>query len=228
MNGMEEQQLDLLGTDIEVMCRALCLSLKDNSALVQRSALDLLLQGFPAHQPHFVAEDMAGLVTNMLTTLLRRDMSLNRRLFSWLLGSEINTSLLPSNHPNVLSDQSNGYFLTYAADLLVKAVALIMEQGVPLPGSQKGVDIKPFRIVTTLMDKTEIGPVIIDRIMLDTLRTFYHMSRYLEDSPASETGPTKQELVKTANLLFAQLETSYIWKYCGDQFGIACKDLKID
>ena len=34
-----------LGTDHDVMCRALCLALQDTSVLVQRSALDLLLQG---------------------------------------------------------------------------------------------------------------------------------------------------------------------------------------
>ena len=103
--GMDEQ-LYLLGTDIEVMCRAICLALRDSSALVQRSALDLLLQGLPVHQPQFVVGDMVGLVTSMLATLLRRDMSLNRRLFSWLLGSEINPALLPSSHPIVIFDQA--------------------------------------------------------------------------------------------------------------------------
>lgn len=72
VTGMEEQ-LYLLGTDIEVMCRDLCLALRDTSALVQRAALDLLLQGFPTHQPQFVVGDMVGLVSSMLATLIRRD-----------------------------------------------------------------------------------------------------------------------------------------------------------
>jgi len=227
LNGMDEQ-LFLLGSDIEVMCRALCLALRDSSALVQRSALDLLLQGFPVHQPQFVMGDMVGLVTSMLATLLRRDMSLNRRLFNWLLGSEINPDLLPSTHPIVKSDQNSGYFLTYSADLVVQAVVMVMEQAIPLPGSQKDLDIKPFRIITTLLDKIEIGPAIIDRIMLDIFRTLYHMSNYLQKNPTSDKGPTRQELIKTANLLFAQLETSYVWNSCGDQFSQSCKRLRVN
>jgi hypothetical protein len=33
-----------------------------------------------------------------------------------------------------------------------------------------------FRIITTLLDKPEIGPHIIDAIILDVFRTLYHMS----------------------------------------------------
>lgn len=153
------------------------------------------------------------------------DMSLNRRVFSWLLGSEINTAQLPSSHQIVKRDQTNGYFLTYSAELVVKAVVKVMEQAIPLPGSQKDLDIKPFRIITTLLDKAEIGPIIIDRIMLDVFRTLYHMANYLNDPPDSDTGPTRQELIKTANLLFAQLETSYVWTCCGEQFSQACRGL---
>ena len=41
---------------------------------------------------------MVCLVSSVLSSLLRRDMSLNRRLFSWILGSEINPDLLPGKH----------------------------------------------------------------------------------------------------------------------------------
>ena len=57
-----DEQLYLLGTDIEVMCRAIYLALRDSLALVQRSVLDLLLE--------FVVGDIVGLVPSMLATLL--------------------------------------------------------------------------------------------------------------------------------------------------------------
>ena len=44
-SGNITMQPHQLGTDHDVMCRALCLALQDTSVLVQRSALDLLLQG---------------------------------------------------------------------------------------------------------------------------------------------------------------------------------------
>ena len=32
-----------------------------------------------------------------------------------------------------------------------------------------------------------------------------------------------QELIKTANLLFSQLETGYVWSVCCTKFSIACQ-----
>ena len=130
----------LLGSDHDVMCRALCLALRDSSALVQRAALDLLLIGFPVHQPQFARQDMVGLVTSVLATLLRRDMSLNRRLFSWLLGTEINPALLPPSHPAVAKSESSSYFLAFSLDLLVAAVLAVLEQSLG-----EGVDVRPYR-----------------------------------------------------------------------------------
>jgi hypothetical protein len=57
---------------------ALCAAVQDSSVLVQRSALDLLLVGFPMHNSHLVRSDIVRLVTAALVTILRRDMSLNR------------------------------------------------------------------------------------------------------------------------------------------------------
>ena len=65
--------------------------------------------------------------------------------------------------------------------------------------------------------------------MLDIFRTLYHMALFIKDSSneASYGGPSKQELIKTANLLFAQLETSYVWTCCGEQFDDACGRLSL-
>lgn len=57
---------------------ALSAGVQDSSVLVQRSALDLLLVGFPVHNSQLTYEHMVSLVTAALITILRRDMSLNR------------------------------------------------------------------------------------------------------------------------------------------------------
>lgn len=57
---------------------ALSAGVQDSSVLVQRSALDLLLVGFPVHNSQLTHEHMVSLVTAALVTILRRDMSLNR------------------------------------------------------------------------------------------------------------------------------------------------------
>lgn len=73
-----EDQLHIMGTDIDAMVNGLCTAVQDSSVLVQRSALDLLLVGFPLHNSQLVRSDMIRLVTASLNTILRRDMSLNR------------------------------------------------------------------------------------------------------------------------------------------------------
>ena len=63
---------------------------------MQRSTLDVLLLCFPLHSPHLTTQDHLQHMLASLKVLLRRDMSLNRRLYAWLLGTDSNgVSLLP-------------------------------------------------------------------------------------------------------------------------------------
>ena len=140
-------------------------------------------------------------------------MSLNRRLFTWLLGTEINPSLYPDCHP--LANKKLCYFTTYSSELLVLALLRLLELAVP-HGNVDSLDIKPFRIITVLLDKVEIGPVIIDRIMVDVFRCLHHMTSALTNVEGGDL--KRQELIKTANLMFQMLETSYVWSLCGHQF----------
>ena len=110
-------------------------------------------------------------IESMLATLLRRDMSLSRRLFSWLLESEFNLALLPSSPSIVMIDQASRYILTYSADLVVQAVAMVMEQAFPLPGSQKVLDMKPFRIITEAVFVTMEPLLTQEQMSLVTART---------------------------------------------------------
>ena len=113
--------------------------------------------------------DMVTLVAAILITLLRRDMSLNRRLFTWLLGTEINpSSFYPDCHTLASKE---GFYFNYSSDLLIKAL--------------------------------------------------HHSSAALTAVDPADTCGRKQELIKTANLMFNQLETSYVWVVCGDQFRAA-------
>uniref|UniRef100_A0A673XH57 DOP1 leucine zipper like protein B n=1 Tax=Salmo trutta TaxID=8032 RepID=A0A673XH57_SALTR len=56
--------------------KALCLSLQDSNVLVQRNMLEILIP--------MTREDTITVVSAASLTLLRRDMSLNRRLYAWL------------------------------------------------------------------------------------------------------------------------------------------------
>ncbi|CAB3373210.1 Hypothetical predicted protein [Cloeon dipterum] len=82
-----EEQKHLVGPT-----ESLCLALQDSSVLVQRAVLDLLLQALPLDR--VPQEEAAALVTAALGALLRRDASLNRRLFAWLLAADFEKHLL--------------------------------------------------------------------------------------------------------------------------------------
>ena len=55
-----------------------------------------------------------------------------------------------------------------------------------------------------------------DRVMVDVFRCLHHMTAAVTNTEGGDL--RKQELIKTANLMFAQLETSYVWALCGEQF----------
>jgi hypothetical protein len=76
-----EDQLEILGQNVDLMIHSMCASLEDSSVLVQRSALEFLLAAFPLHGSHLLKPDVVHLLAAAITTLLRRDMSLNRYFF---------------------------------------------------------------------------------------------------------------------------------------------------
>jgi hypothetical protein len=77
----------LIGTEPLLMVKALSKGLKDD-LMVQRNALDFLLKFLPFSELEDIFKDYAKiLVFSALRVVLRRDMSLNRRLYTWILSS---------------------------------------------------------------------------------------------------------------------------------------------
>lgn len=207
-----EDQLYIMGTNVDIMVAALSAGVQDSSVLVQRSALDLLLVGFPAHNHQLGYKDMVTLLTAALVTILRRDMSLNRRLFAWLLGTEVNMSILKKKVEPALAQASATYFDVYSKEKLIEAIKLTLKAVC----EEDPQDLKPYRILISLLDKPDIGPVILDDILYEVFRTFYNACA------RSDKQPKSNEVVKSANLLFSTLEPSYIWIHCGHLFEKAC------
>ncbi|CAL7952170.1 unnamed protein product [Xylocopa violacea] len=213
---MEEQKY-IMGTDTNIMVTALSAGVQDSSVLVQRSALDLLLVGFPVHNSQLTHEQMVSLVTAALVTILRRDMSLNRRLFAWLLGTEVSTSILKRKTNAKVSDNTehtSTYFDIYSKDMLIEAIKSLLKNVC----EESPQDLKPYRILVSLLEKTDIGPIILDDILYEVFRTFYNACGQ------SNRVPKTNEVVKSANLLFSTLEPSYVWIHCGHLFENACQE----
>ena len=234
--------------------QALCSALQDSSVLVQRITLDFLLLAFPMHNGQLTRKDLAKVVEAALNVVLRRDMSLNRRLYLWLLGSsthQAQASALSNNaessstrraradSSSTTSEFDLTYFHNYSKELLV--AALNQKLNVVGQESRLGEDghlviLKPFRILISLLDKPEIGPVIIEDVLLSVFRRFYLEGTRGDGTDGAADVPTSQaggrvlvkdskhveELTKTANLLFGSFESYYIWDFIGRLFAQAC------
>ncbi|SRR6266404_9912695 len=83
----------MLGHDVGLMIRAFAAALEDDNILVRRNALDLILQvlrldGVAIQRAS--NEDRTIIMRAATCVVMRRDLSLNRRLYTWLLGPDEN------------------------------------------------------------------------------------------------------------------------------------------
>ncbi|XP_029794520.1 protein dopey-2 [Suricata suricatta] len=234
-----KDQKYMLGTDYQLTIKSLCASLLDSNVLVQRNNLEIVLFFFPFYTCLDSSEraiplprsDVVHILSAATQTLLRRDMSLNRRLYAWLLGSDIkgNTIVPESELSNSYEDQSSYFFEKYSKDLLVEGLAEILHQKFPDADTEERhhAYLKPFRIIVSLLDKPEIGPRVVGNLFLEVIRAFYSYCRdalgsdlklSYTQSGNSLTSAIKEnrnasEIVKTVNLLITSLNTDFLWDY---------------
>jgi hypothetical protein len=74
-----------------LMIRAFSAALEDENLLVRRGALDLLLQSMKVDSIVVTKAQQADRIILMraaISVVLRRDLALNRRLYTWLLGPD--------------------------------------------------------------------------------------------------------------------------------------------
>ncbi|CAJ1061967.1 protein dopey-1 isoform X2 [Xyrichtys novacula] len=236
-----EDQLYVMGSDIELMVEAVSTSVQDSSVLVQRSTLDLILFCFPFHMSQATRPDMIRILSAALHVVLRRDMSLNRRLYAWLLGFDNNGVMIGprSTRQSNPEEHASHYFNTFSKDMLVQAMVGIL-QGKARGGEEESIlmhDLKPFRILISLLDKPELGPAILEDVLIEVFRTLHTQCRTELDlqnqSPFSKDhthlssklreNKKTAELIKTANLLFNSFEPYYMWDYIARWFEECCR-----
>ncbi|KAL7736850.1 hypothetical protein ACLKA6_015684 [Drosophila palustris] len=207
-----QKQIYIMGHNREIMMSALCACLNDSLILVQRNTLEFLLLGFPMHTKLLDEEQLVLLVTNGLNTILRRDMSLNRRLFSWLLASEVTKNSPTYDTLSLDSASIDGqkevepYFITHSRHILIRALVNTLRLSLEC----QPMDLKPYRIMLSLLDKAEIGSAVLDFVLHDIIRAMYISS-------------SNADALKSANLLFATFDPAYIWSYMTNMFERACQ-----
>ncbi|XP_053090273.1 protein dopey-2 isoform X2 [Pangasianodon hypophthalmus] len=236
------EQKYMLGNDHRLAVKAICLSLQDTNVLVQRNMLEILLYFFPfaacldpmTCSVPLKREEMITVVSAASLTLLRRDMSLNRRLYAWLLGLDIKGGMVAPDTTlyTTVEEHTAYYFNTQSRELLVQALVNILQQ----KDIEKDPDnvmnyLRPFRVMISLLDKSEIGPLVMSDVLLEVIRAFYSYCRELlgeEALNSSHSGnqltskikenKNVSEIIKTVNMLVGAMSSEYLWDYMTKRF----------
>ncbi|KXN85691.1 Protein dopey [Leucoagaricus sp. SymC.cos] len=179
------------GRDIGLMIRAFSAALEDENLLVRRSALDILLQsvrvdGFAVRKAH--AEDRAILMRAATGVVLRRDLSLNRRLYTWLLGTEER------------SDGQMDFLRKHGLALLSGTL-----KGEMVSPSGEYAESRPFKIFISLLDKWEIGAPLTEVLIYDALKA----AKNLMEHPVESS----EDISTTVSTLYEAVEPQLAWKF---------------
>lgn len=185
------------GPDPGLLIRAFCRGLEDEQSLVQRGFLEFLvknleLQSVPL-QLLSDQSDLERLLVSVCSTVLRRDMSLNRRLWNWLLGPD------PETGEKVSRDE---YFAKYALEPLVNGILRMFEENVN-ESCNTGDKTKPFKICLSILDRWEVGGSVVPRILVPSIRA---VKQYCDRHPADE-----EDVVRSASTFIDGVEAVHIW-----------------
>ncbi|KAJ1666243.1 hypothetical protein IW140_003231 [Coemansia sp. RSA 1813] len=149
-----EDVVQVCGNDSSLMARALASTLTDSKTLVLRAGLDLLMTRFPLRTNTFSDKDLLLLMKHAAEVVLKKDMSLNRRLYTWLLG------------PGDSDDEQAAYFREHAQKHLAQALLGSFAAMSSDPDHQHTV----LRVLIGLLDKSVISQPILDIIFVPLLQ----------------------------------------------------------
>ena len=201
-----------------LLIRSFAAGLQDEQLLIQRGFLDLLVTHLPLHsavlRQKVVRRDLELLVSAAAAVVVRREMSLNRRLWTWFLGPETSsrtgdgTPSSPESSPTITPTKSHGlqlsqteYFERFGLAPLVSSV-LKMVKDDSLKPSEKA---RPFRICLSLMDRWEIGGLVVPQIFLPAMKSVWRYQRLATSKEALG------EVLRSANVFFDAIESNLIW-----------------
>ena len=195
-----------------LLLRCFATGLADDQLLVQRAFLDLLVTHIPLHAKELkgkaVHDDLVLLVTSALGVVLRREMSLNRRLWSWFLGPEPVSPVrspdrtdFPTNLHMTTDRPGQGYFERHGREITIESLLTMISSSSSSPPSRA----RPFRIALSLMDRWEVGGSVVPRLFVPLLRN-------VKDFEAAATSKEDfEEVFRSANVFFDGVESAVIW-----------------
>ncbi|KAL8703758.1 MAG: hypothetical protein Q9201_003056 [Fulgogasparrea decipioides] len=196
-----------------LLIRCFAAGLGDDQILVQRGFLDLLVTHLPLDsvvlRQKVTPGDLVKLATAAVSVVLRREMSLNRRLWTWFLGSKEPVS--EANGGPAASDSIAArdkarrrqitYFRLYGLTPLVQGIMTLFETD----SATSAEKARPFRISLALMDRWELGGLVVPNIFLPAVRSIW---RHQKTASLSDEFA---EVLRSAKVFFDGVESGLIW-----------------
>lgn len=168
--------------------------INENDLLIKRGTLDILLQRLhlssPVIQILINEDDRKLLILACCKTTLSKDMSLNRRVWNWLLGPNQHNVTDKQKDETAKASSSSTYFVKYGLDSLINALNDLL--------SDKDDLIIAFKICLVFMDRWEIGSYVIPKMFIPLMK-------------AAETFKHDTKVLNSANSFFDTVETNIIW-----------------
>lgn len=208
-----------------LLLRCFAAGLADEQLLIQRGFLDLLVTHLPLHskvlQTRVKSDDLELLLKAAAGVVTRREMSLNRRLWTWLLGPEpsagdaeggLMSPNSPSAHQNGTLTHRTSYFEEYGLEPLTKALLSLIKDAPETNAAEKA---RPYRICLSLMDRWEIGGLVVPEVFLpivDSVRQFKNKASGKWDFA---------EVLRSASTFFDGVESGLIYGEILGQIALA-------
>jgi hypothetical protein len=188
--------------------------LSDPQLLIQRGFLDLIVSHLPLDSPvlqqRISKADLERLVAAAAGVVSRRDMSLNRRLWAWFLGPDPSTTEGSDGADSPTQERHHGavdpatvhaaYFSRYGMAALTTSVLKMINRRTKTPAERA----RPFRVCLSLMDRWEVGGLIVPELFLPALQS---VQTYSEHASKEQV----DEVMRSASAFFDGVDSALIW-----------------
>ncbi|KAL6403574.1 Protein dopey [Ilyonectria robusta] len=198
-----------------LLLRCFASGLSDEQLLIQRGFLDLLVSHLPLNsnviRTRVKPGDLELLLKAAVGVVTRRDMSLNRRLWAWLLGPEpTNSETEPGAEPTSPSDTHHhaylasrtSFFEEFGLHPLTRALLQMIKGS---HQSSAGERARPYRICLSLMDRWEIGGLVIPEVFLPIIESVRQFKAQ------ASTKAEFTEVLRSASVFFDGIESGLIY-----------------
>ncbi|KAJ1331246.1 Dopey-like protein [Microdochium nivale] len=198
-----------------LLLRCFAAGLLDDQLLIQRGFLDLLVTHLPLHsrilQTRVKENDIELLLQAAVGVVTRRDMSLNRRLWAWFLGPEPAATERdaapesPVSPPETTSGflaSKTSYFEEHGLHSLSHALLSMINSAAGENATERA---RPYRICLSLMDRWEIGGLVVPEVFLPVITSVKDFK--LKASTKAEF----TEVLRSASVFFDGVESGLIY-----------------